>query len=176
VINYFQLFDIEMSFEVNAAALTKQFYALSKQWHPDKYTLSNASEQALAMQKSTDINAGFKILKNEQTRIRHILSILNAEPEEGKEKMPQDFLMSMMDINEAIMDHKMDPSADGETAIKNQLDNFSQELKTNFDTAVADFDFQNPSEEKLDIIKDYYLKSKYLKRLLDNVSDREVEM
>ena len=49
-------------------------------------------------------------LKNSQTRLKYILVIAGVQFEEGKETVPQDFLMNMMDINEDIMEFKMDPN------------------------------------------------------------------
>lgn len=174
--NYFELFDLPISFEVDTAILTKKYYELNRLYHPDKFSLASAEEQEAALKKSTAINEGYKLLKKQQTRVRHILALLGAEPEEGKETMPQDFLMEMMDVNEAIMDYKMDPSESGEAAIKAQVATFQAELDNEFQSAMSDFDFANPDATHLATIKSVYLKTKYLKRLTDNMGDKGVEM
>lgn len=174
--NYFDLFDLAISFEVDASALTKKYYELNKLYHPDKFTLASAEEQEAALKKSTAVNEGYKILKKQQPRLRHILALLGAEPEEGKEVMPQDFLMEMMDVNEAIMDYKMEPNADGEEAIRKQVADLQLGLDKEFQAAREDFDFEEPSSDKLLAIKNSYLKNKYLKRVLDNLQDNEAEM
>ena len=97
--NYFELFDIKLSFDMCKPTLTKKYYVLSKKYHPDRFTLAGEEEQREALTKSTEVNKAYKILKDEPSRIRYILELLGKAPEEGKETMSQDFLMEMMDIN-----------------------------------------------------------------------------
>ena len=174
--DFFALFNIPVSFSLDEAALTSSYYKLSRQWHPDKFSLASSDEQAHAMQMTTDINDGYKTLKGEQSRLRYILELLGSAPEEGKESMPQEFLMEMMDINEAIMDYKMDPSEDARAAVHSQVLRIQAELEKRFGEALEDFDFKAPEAERVAAIKDYYLKTKYLNRLKDNVQDKDVEI
>jgi len=174
--SYFDLFSLPLSFELDSAALTKAYYALSKTYHPDKFTLAPETEQVAAMEMSSRVNAGYKILKKEQTRIKHILELFDAAPQEGKDSMPQEFLMEMMELNEMIMDHKMDPSADGKTKIIALIAEFESDIKTAYHEARAAFDFSYPDSDALGAIKSYYLKSKYLNRLKDNMQDKTVDI
>lgn len=176
MVNYFELFDLPMMFDVDKKALTTKYYALTKEWHPDKFTFDGSEKQEEARKKSSEINEGYKVLKNQHHRIRHILDCLNAAPVEGQDKMPQTFLMEMMDINEAIMDYKMDPSDEAKDSIDKQISQYESEWWTDFLTATAKFDFNNPDANKLAAVKDYYLKSKYLVRLKQNVQNREIEL
>lgn len=165
-----------LGFELDTAALTKKYYELNKLYHPDKFTLASETEKEAALKKSTAINQGYKILKKPQPRLRHILALLCAEPEEGKETMSQDFLMEMMDVNEAIMEYKMDPSDEGQAQIKAMVARFQAGVDEEYLVATQDFDFSTPDSNKLATLKSIYLKRKYLKRLLDNLEDRGVEM
>ena len=90
--------------------------------------------------------------------------------------MPQEFLMEMMDLNEAIMDYKMDPSDSIKEKIVTQVSAFEKEIETSAQTHMSTLDIAAPRSTQLESLKDYYLKSKYLKRLLDNLDDRGVEM
>ena len=90
--------------------------------------------------------------------------------------MPQEFLMEMMDLNEAIMDYKMDPSSEVQKKIEGQVSAFQQEIEASAQDNIATINMEAPQANLLQAIKDYYLKSKYLKRLLDNLDDRGVEM
>lgn len=174
--NYFELFSLPISFEIDKSILTDNYYLLSKQYHPDKFTLASAEEQAEAMSMSTKVNEAYKILKKEPSRIRHVLELLDAAPQEGIDKMPQDFLMEMMDINEAIMEYKMDPSEEMKVKITGEVSAFEAQIKASFLSSTEDFDFQNPEATKLSAVKSFYLKSKYLKRLKENLEDREAEI
>ncbi len=174
--NFFELFSLTPSFDLDQAQLTKEYYSLSRQYHPDRFSLASEEEKESAMSMSTKVNEGYKVLKQEQSRIRHILELLDSAPQEGSEQMPQDFLMEMMDINELIMDYKMEPSDASLEKISSQVDTFEAELKASFLENIADFDFANPEPSKLAAIKGYYLKSKYLRRLRDNLTNKESEI
>lgn len=174
--NYFELFEQPISFELDLDRLTSQYYNLSKKYHPDRFTLASEQDQAAALEKSAEVNKAFKILKDENSRIRYILDLFNAAPQEGKEKMSQEFLLEMMDLNEAIMEYKFDPSNEKEVKIREQIETFKVELDTTAHPLKANFDFSNPNREELDKIKTLYLKKKYLKRLEDNLQNREAEI
>lgn len=174
--NYFELFELPMSFEVDKKTLTSNYYALNKKYHPDNFSQASAAEQSQALSQSSEINKAYKTLKKKQSRIKYVLESCGVSFEEGKEKMPQEFLMEMMDINEAIMDYKMDPSDAGKTHIENSIRSFEEELEADVQVAMSALDLSEPDEALLGAVKEYYLKSKYLKRLLDNVEDRGVEM
>ncbi len=174
--NYFDLYDLPLSFELDTTALTKKYYELNKLYHPDKFTLASDTEKEAALQKSTAINKGYKILKKQQPRLKHILALLGSAPEEGKETMSQDFLMEMMEVNEAIMDYKMEPTEEAQAQIKALVSEFQTEVSASYTEATKNFDFQNPDPAKTATLKGIYLKNKYLKRLLDNLEDRGVEL
>jgi len=176
VINYFDIFELPVGLEVDQAVLTQKYYALNKLYHPDKFTLSSASEQAEALEMSARINKGYKVLRKKQSRIHHLLELHNTAPQEGNASMPQAFLMEMMDVNEAIMEYKMEPSEAGKQQVEAQLAGFEQELEGQLAEIMQMLDFTAPSNEKLQDLKDYFLKSKYLKRLKDNLADRTTEI
>jgi len=126
--NYFELFDLPMSFEVDKKLLTSKYYALSKKYHPDNFSQGTGAEQDQAQEKSSAINKAYRALKNKQSRIKYVLVLNGVSFEEGKEQMPQEFLMEMMDINEAIMEYKMAPSEAGRAVIEKQVEGFEEEL------------------------------------------------
>ncbi len=56
---YFEFYKIPLSFKVDKAALKRQFYALSKQYHPDFYTLASEEKQAEILELSTLNNKAY---------------------------------------------------------------------------------------------------------------------
>lgn len=165
---YFELFDIPVSFEINEEVLKAKFLELSKAFHPDRFTLASEEEQEDALEKSTDINEGYKILRNFDTRLHYILSQKGLLTGEGQDKLPQDFLMEMMDINEVIMDLQFDPDEVKKAKAKSQIQSFDDELQVSITAALGK---ENAVEDdaSLAIARDYYLKKKYLKRIYENL-------
>ena len=95
--NYFELYDIPVSFKVDKKALKKKFYELSRKFHPDFYTLEGEAKQAEILELSSLNNEAYKVLKDFNKRMKYVLDLKKIIAEEGKNKIPQAFLMEMMD-------------------------------------------------------------------------------
>lgn len=165
MINYFHYFKLPVSPKIDQAALKKQFYANSKRFHPDFHTLSGEEDQENALEQSTRNNQGYKILADDDRRLKHLLDIKGILGEEGSNKMPQAFLMEMMDINEALMELEFDD----DPAARAKVEGMISGLEKDFDQEVAEifnhYDDATVSQADLEKLRDYYLKKRYLRRL-----------
>ena len=166
--NYFELYNIPMTFKVDAAGLKKQFYANSKKYHPDFFATESDEKQAEILELSTLNNKAYKVLKNADARMKYILDEKGVYGKEGENKLPQEFLMEMMDINEVIMDLQFDPDEAKTAQAKAQIKSFEDELEASIAKALAN---ENAVEDdaSLAIARDFYLKKKYLKRIYENL-------
>ncbi len=166
--NYFQFFNLPVQFNIDKKALRAQYIANSKLYHPDFHTLSSDIEQDKVLGKSTTNNEGWKTLSDPQKRTAHVLELNDALPEEGQAKVPQEFLMDMMDINEALMELEFDP----DPAIKEKVNQSIQELEDGLNKegqAAMDAWDEDQEEGFLTVVRDYYLKMKYLSRLKEKI-------
>ena len=174
--NYFELFDIKPEFLIDKDDLRKRFYAKSKANHPDMFGLTSSEKQFNALEQSTVINKAFKVLNDDLERMRYLLEISGIEFAEGKETVPQEFLMEVMDINEIILDYKMSLASDDaddrlKEDISNKLSQLESNLLSNIDNILKNFNYQKADKKQLELIKDYYLKCKYLKRIESNLEN-----
>jgi molecular chaperone HscB len=48
--NYYDFLGLQRKLTINQEDLQKRFYALSRQWHPDRFSRKGADEQALALE------------------------------------------------------------------------------------------------------------------------------
>lgn len=170
--NYFQLYGIHELFNVDEAVVKRKFYELSKKYHPDFYINETAEKQQEILELSTLNNKAYQVLSNSGKRVEYILQ-LNAMIAEGeKYKLPQGFLMEMMDVNEAIieLEFNADPEAlnhttkqikDIEVNLSNELNSLSSEFETADETA---------KESILLKIKDLWYRQKYLLRIRDSLN------
>ena len=168
--NYYELFEIPISFEVDQKQLTQRYYALSKEHHPDKFTLKSDELQKKALQTTTEINNGFKVLKNKQKRIKYLLEYLGVKFTEGQEKVSQNFLEEMMDINEELMEYQFDPNPSLKEEILKNISKIEIYLEDRITPIMESIDFSNPSHDALADIKDYYLKFQYIERFRVNLN------
>ena len=68
---YFEFYDIPVSFKVDATALKRTFYALSKKYHPDFFTLETAEKQAEILELSTLNSQAYKTLSDFDLRMKY---------------------------------------------------------------------------------------------------------
>lgn len=165
--NYFEFYEIPVNFKVDAAALRTQFYALSKKYHPDFFTLASDEEQAEALRLSTLNNEAYKVLNDFDKRMKYILEQKEILGEEGKNKIPQDFLMEMMEINEPLMELQFDFDQKVYDDLIQKLDTQNNTLNNTI-AEILESD-HSPSNEDLQEVKSYYLKKRYLIRIQENL-------
>ena len=168
--NYFDFYNIPMTFKPDAAALKKQFYANSKKYHPDFFTTESEEKQAEILELSTLNNRAYKTLKDPDARMKYILDETGVYGKEGENKLPQDFLTEMMDINEEIMDLQFDFDAEKYAAAMQKIEAFEKELYGDVDSILKYWTKTTGTDEDLEKVKNFYLKKKYLLRIRENVS------
>ncbi|MEL7161533.1 MAG: iron-sulfur cluster co-chaperone HscB C-terminal domain-containing protein, partial [Bacteroidota bacterium] len=127
--NYFDFFGLPVAPTVDRAVLKRTFYANSKRFHPDFHTLKDADAQEEALEMSTHNNQGYKILDDEDRRLRHLLELREVLGEEGSNQVPQDFLMDIMDINEALMELEFDDDPTVRQGVTTKIDQLEVSLR-----------------------------------------------
>ncbi|MBS1755352.1 MAG: Fe-S protein assembly co-chaperone HscB [Ferruginibacter sp.] len=157
--NYFELFDLPVSFNFDRRKLALKYFEMQKKYHPDFFVNASEQEKEEALEISTQLNKALKILKNEDETIKYVLQLKGLLEEEEKYKLPPDFLMEMMELNEELDNNtakKIEAlEADLYSEVKPVLENY---IDTNYNT---------PGLLKL---KEYYYKKKYLHRILDRLN------
>lgn len=167
--DYFAYFDLRPSPTLDAAELKKKFYANSKRFHPDFHTLAAEDAQQEVLEQSTFNNAAYKVLTNEDTRLRHLLEVKGILGQEGSNEVPQDFLMEIMEVNEALMELEFDDDPSTRLKINGLIDGLEKDLEAEVAGLIADYNDEQVTEEELGRLKDYYLKRRYLLRLRDKI-------
>jgi molecular chaperone HscB len=101
--NYFELFELPVSFEVNKDTLSQRFRDLQRKVHPDKYVNAPERERRLAMQQVTLVNEAFQTLKNPLSRARYLLQLqgINVQ-DETNTVMATEFLLQQMELREEL--------------------------------------------------------------------------
>jgi len=104
-VNYFQLFNIEVSFDVDIQQLSSSYQTLQKTVHPDKFAHASEQEQRIAVQKSAHINDVYQTLKNPLLRAEYMLVERGVDmPNEQHSFQDTGFLMRQMDLREMLED------------------------------------------------------------------------
>jgi molecular chaperone HscB len=168
-LNYFEFYNIPITFLPDEAALRKTFYANSKKYHPDFFTLSSAAEQAEVLELSTLNNEAFKTLSDTDRRMKYILELKGMMGEEGQNNISQDFLMEMMDINEGLMELEFDYDAATHQKILSDLESLESKLSEALHPLLESYVDELSDVFVLEQIKAYYFKRRYLLRIQKNL-------
>lgn len=169
MINFFEFYDIPESFQPDQANLKKQFYALSKQYHPDFYTTESDERQQEILELSTINNKAYQTLSDPNKRLAYILTQHNLLNEGAKPQLPGDFLMEMMDINERLMEVDDSEQLAKITAETLEIEN---NLQKDLDALTSDYQELDDTakEDRLNKIADIYYRQKYLLRIKETLN------
>lgn len=170
--NYFELYDLPVSFHPDQNVVKHQFYALSKKYHPDFYINESQEKQEEVLELSTLNNKAFQVLKNPQKVLQYVLELKDVISEGENYTLPQSFLMEMMDVNETIMDLQFDADAAKLEDVKTEIARIEQSLNNELNAQTFQFESQEVSQQQATLasIKDLYYRNKYIQRLKESLT------
>jgi len=169
--NYFELFSLPVAFITDQAVLKRSFYQMSRELHPDYHTHVSEEEQSAVTEKYALINQAFKVLSDVYARRQYILEMKGALTG-SEDKLPADFLMEMMELNEEIdalltsdLENARNKADNKISAYEQSLNSLLQELE------LASDNIGNGDTVLLVKIKECHLKTRYLLRIREKVAN-----
>ncbi|MCB9251092.1 MAG: hypothetical protein H6605_01375 [Flavobacteriales bacterium] len=168
MINYFELFDLPVKFNIDESELKRKYQTFIKDQHPDFFVHDDQKHRE-ALEKSSLNNLAYDILRSFYKRCAYLLSLFEA----GNNKdLPPDFLMEMMEINEQLEDLKVSKNDEEirlmEVQVKKLSDSLEEELIQL--TQIADRnELSDPDDLKR--VSQALLKHKYVLRLQETLSN-----
>ncbi|MEI8111075.1 MAG: Fe-S protein assembly co-chaperone HscB [Chitinophagia bacterium] len=162
--NYFDWFEINWSFFPDQVMLKKKFYALSRLYHPDFYVQQGEVERLEAEEKLQEINKAYATLSNPIKTMAYLLKQTVGLPEEEKFTLSPDFLMEMMELNEALQDAETEEEKE---KVKEKITTQQHSLYEQVEPIMANYQAGITTQEEMLQVKHYYYQQKYLQRLLE---------
>jgi molecular chaperone HscB len=80
--DYFEFFWLPRKLTLDVPALEKQFYAMSRKLHPDRFAGKPLEEQEAALAQSSLLNDAYRTLKDPILRTQYLLKLEGVELEE----------------------------------------------------------------------------------------------
>lgn len=143
--NYFEVFSLPTKLVIDVAALEKQFYKLSREYHPDRFAAKSADEQSRATEMSSLVNDAYRALKDPIRRTEYLLELEGVELEEQsvkateaakaagtakKQIVPADLLEEVFQLNMDLEEMRM----------TKQMGDDDPMLRKNLESAKSDFE------------------------------------
>ncbi len=157
--NYFELFELPITINIDMGKLSQKYFELQKKYHPDFFTRGTELEQEEALEMSTRLNQALKILKNKGETIKYILQLKGLLAENEKYQLPPIFLMEMMELNEDLSNDAI-----------SQIKELTKKLYSEVESVINNYNELSTTTADLLKLKEYYFKEKYLQRILDRLS------
>ena len=163
--NFFEIFDVPVSFEVDLDLVQQHYRELQKAVHPDKFVNASDQEKRISMQQTSWVNEAFNTLKQPVERAIYLLKLKGIDfTLENETTMDADFLMSQMEMREALSEIRSteDPLA--------ELGGFSLQIKNNMKNMMEGFSIANESDQ-LDDAKEWIRKMQFIQKAKNEVDE-----
>jgi len=152
--NYFQLFNLPASFDLDLTELGSRYLQLQRRFHPDQHSAGSERDKLLAVQQTANINDAYHSLKHPLLRAEHLLSLrgLKISNEQRSFTDPM-FLMQQMELREQIAE--IEQSADPDSVIDMIERQLQQQKKALLQQLAAALDAENTAQDQLaaDVIR-----------------------
>jgi molecular chaperone HscB len=193
--NYFELYGIPVSLQIDSSLIKPKYYELSRKYHPDFYGNASEEKQSEVLEISSQVNKAFKIFNNPTELIKYVLQLKGLLEDEEKYTLPSAFLMEIMELNEQLEEAGLKsevgeifeeyPESGQDTTetmiqprvkdgkalariskLKSIISNFQSEIYEPVKQIVEHYQEGITTEKELLQVKEYYYKEKYLHRIL----------
>ncbi len=161
--NFFDTFNLPVLFNIDIDMLNHQYRTLQKTIHPDRFVNATDAEKKQSLQKSTQINDAYQVLKDPIKRASHIISLHQVLKENT---LPPDFLMQQMEWEEEF------ETINDLEQVQLFSDKIDGEKKMLMDLLAMDLDEKKDWESATNIIG----KLKFITNLFLRIQQRKLSM
>jgi len=168
--NYFELFDLPVSFEVDQETLSLRYRDLQRAVHPDRFASASDQEKRLSVQQAALINEAFQALKSPLPRARYLLELNGITLDDNDTNMDPSFLMEQMELREALADVRGKDDPFGElNSLRDRIESKERELVESLQQLFND---GNDLEQGKDLVR----RMQFMQRLLGEVDELEEDL
>lgn len=144
---YFNLFQLEPSFNIDTEALEQTYRALAARFHPDKFASASAFEQKQAVMMSSTINDAYRTLKSPIDRAAYLLKSQNIDADAPEHtSFSPEFLMQQMEWRETLMDAQMEQNHDAIRTLDQEIQEVQSNLYHDLQQAFEQQDYESAAQ------------------------------
>jgi molecular chaperone HscB len=103
--DYFAVFDLPRALTLDTSELQKRFYARSREWHPDRFANRAPAEQQQALDVTSSLNDGYRVLRDPVQRAEYLLKLEGFDiGEQRSDNVPPELLEEVFELNIMLED------------------------------------------------------------------------
>jgi molecular chaperone HscB len=163
--DHFTLFGLPRAQSLDLESLENCFREIQARVHPDKHAHAADADRRLAMQWATRVNEAFQTLKSPGKRARYLLALLGHDPQiESNTAMPAGFLISQMELREAVMEARSAADEDALDVVRSRLLN---EIRQDYERLAELMDVSRDFTAASDLVRQLMFQEKLLNEIDD---------
>jgi len=162
--NFFELFGLSVSYDVNLNQIQQQYMVLQKRVHPDNFANGSGQEKRLSMQQTSWINEAQSTLKDPVLRAIYLLKLSGVDFSlENETTMDAAFLMQQLEMRERLENIK------SENDPLDRLDEIAKDVKSSTTTMMESFarSFEN---EQYDEAREWIRKLQFMQKAKNEIN------
>lgn len=172
--NFFELFDLPVTYDVNLNKVQQQYMELQKKVHPDKFTNASDQEKRLSMQRASWINEAQTTLQDPVLRATYLLKLKGLDVNlENETTMDSAFLMQQLEMRERLETVK---NEDDPIAVLNVMAKEINVSNSEMMQSFAECYEQNQIDEAREWIRKLQFMKKAKKEIITLIADLEDEL
>lgn len=154
--NYFEVFSLPITTNIDLEELEQQYLQFQKEVHPDKISTSD-------IEKSIAVNEAYEVLKNHLRRFSHILQLngIDLENDSNAPKVDNQTLMEVLEIRENLAESDLEE-------IENLKKNLNKKVKFLLESSK-----QKIEDQAFEDAAQILIKAKYFNKTLQDLKKRK---
>lgn len=167
--DHFARFGLPRRYAIDRDALEAEYLRRAAATHPDRFVGRSSSERRVAMESSSAINEGYRVLRDPVQRAEYLCKLAgidldSSDPSGGAPQMDQAFLMEMIERRETVEAAR----AQGASALESLRARVDAEADDTLDDAIDALD-----DGETDKAARLLVKRRYLQRLIDEIDGED---
>ena len=171
--NYFELFNLPASPQIDQQDLAVRYRELQRTVHPDRFAAGSDHEQRLSLQYTTFVNEAYDVLGSDLKRSIYLLKLKGVEiSDTEKTTVEPAFLMQQIELRETLDDiDQAEKPLEELVSMRQHVDSILVTLISEFKTHLS-----NESEESLELAATVVRKMQYMYKLIQEIDLQEEEL
>jgi molecular chaperone HscB len=163
--NHFANLGVEERYDLDDEQLQRRFRERSREVHPDRFARAAAGERLRALEAQAAVNEAMKVLSDPLARAEHLLALRGLEVSE-RDPVPQDFLLEILELREALDDAK-------QTSDEARVAEMEADMRARRDAALRRIGAGFAGGGDLEAIRQELTSLRYFRRFLDEAEGVE---
>ena len=171
--NHFELFDLPITYLVDADKLAVRYREMQRVMHPDRFANASDQERRISLQGASRVNEAYQTLKDPMLRAKYLLSLHGIDMD-SQQSTTQDmaFLMEQMELRERLEQSR---SNDDPYQI---IDDLKRDIKQRLEVLTGQMadKLAGPTTENLEEAQELVRKMQFLQKLYRDAENLEAEL